>query len=643
MVKKSDSPRLELSRHLATPVLILALTTIPWFTGGRDAFGLFLIALLTSLLYFSWFIVSRHRALRISSQPRLIIWPLAGLIILSILSLLWSVSRFDTLGQLIVLISAGINFVIARDIFSEDELAARFFRILWLAIAGVVALIGIGMYIGGDYDRLISLFYWPNPMATFLLPAVLTAAHLASQQDKRRWLPQAVLGLVGAAFVLTYSRAAWLVALVALATWVAAGPWRDRLRHLAIGLCVAVALVAMSVTARGVFFKKPSIDVQQRVLESGQSTSVRDRLSYWRETTVIFSERPLLGWGSGTYREVHPAFQESPSTAGSNPHNSALQVLAELGVAGLACYLVLLVGWLRLGWQLWAVPNNRRGWLFTSWLVVSAMGLHSLLDLATNYPILIVLGAIWLSMALPAPKRWFEFRLMSWRYGLPWLAVGLVSLGLTWMGYSFYTASIEKQLIDITAPFDWDEASGRYLQLFRRPLIDPDYISYGVIQAVDRFEVLPNTSASDLDKWAEAARRASRLEPRDAKHVFALAVVEERQGKITEALSHYRRAIELDPYDNPQYQVAYALLLRREGFTNEALSVLRGITAAYTPLATDRLVSNLPLRLSAAFALMADIKHEHGDSVGAQLDLDRALQLVPGSQAVQRIRDSWSQ
>ncbi len=642
MAKKSDSPRVELSRHLATPVLILALTTIPWFTGGRDAFGVFLIALLTSLLYFSWFILSRHRALRISSQPRLIVWPLAGIVLLSILSLLWSVSRFDTLGQLIVLISAGVNFVIARDIFSEDELAARFFRILWLMIAGVVSLIGIGMYIGGDYDRLISLFYWPNPMASFLLPAVLAAAQLVSQQEKRRWVLYAALGLMGGALILTYSRAAWLVVIAALVAWVAAGPWRERLRYLAIGLCAAVALVALSVTLRGVFFKKPSIDVQQRVLESSQSTSVRDRLSYWRETTIMFSERPLLGWGSGAYREVHPAFQESPATAGNNPHNSALQVLVELGVAGLACYIVLLAGWLHLGWQLWRVPDSRRGWLFTSWLVVSAMGLHSLLDLATNYPALIVLGAIWLSMALPAPKKWFEFRLMSWRYGLPWLGVGLVCLSLTWVGYSFYIDSIEKQLIDIAAPFDWDEASGRYQSLFRRPLIDPDFISYGVIQAVDRFEVLPNASASHLDTWAQAARRASRLEPRDAKHVFALAAVEERQGKITEALTHYRQAIELDPYDNPQYQVAYALLLRREGFSNEALSVLRGITAAYTPLSTDRLVSNLPLRLSAAFALMADIKHEQGDTVGAQLDLDRALQLVPGSQTVQRIRDAWS-
>lgn len=645
MTKKTGRERLELPRHLAMPVLILVLMTIPWFTGGRDAFGLFLISLLTTLLYASWFVVSRHRALRITSTPKLIIWPLAGLAILSTVSLLWSVGRFDTLGQLIVFISAGLSFVIARDIFSEEKLAAQFFRWLWLVMATVVVLVGMGMFIAGDYERLTSLFYWPNPMATFLLPALFVGWQALSEAKGRAsWLLLAVNGIIGAGFILTYSRAAWLIALIGAGAWVALeADWRKRLRHIGLSFLLAAVITAALVTTRGALFKRSTIDVQRRVAESGQSTSVNDRFAYWREATAMFSVRPLLGWGAGTYREVHPAYQESPSTAGSNPHSSFFQTMVELGAAGVITYILLIVGWLKLGWELIRTKKDRTSWVVTTWLIVSAMGLHSLLDLGTNYPVLIVTGAIWLSLALPAPKKWFEFRLKSWKFGLPWLAMGLVSLVFSWLSFTMYSASLDKSYVDIVAPFDWQEANGLYTKLYARPVFDPDYLSYGVIQAVDRFETIPDISASDLDRWEAYARRATELEPRDAKHVFALGAVEERQGKVTEALNHYRQAIELDPYDNPQYQVAYALLLRREGFVADAQRILRGITAAYTPqVLANRGITNLPLRLSAAYALMADMKHEQGDPVGAETDLEQAQKLDPTSQSVQQLRQKWT-
>lgn len=647
MTKKSERVRVELPRYLAMPVLILVLMTIPWFTGGRDAFGLFLIALLTTLLYASWFIVSRHRALRISSLPKLIVWPLAGLAVVSTLSLLWSVSRFETLGQIIVLVSAGLSFMIARDIFSEDQLVARFFRWLWFVMVAVIVIIGMGMFVAGDYDRLTSLFYWPNPMATFLLPALFIGWHSLTEASGRlRWLLFITTSIVGAGFILTYSRAAWLIIVLAGVIWVALGKdkssvWRDRLRVIGITFLVAVSITAVLVTARGFFFKRSSINVQERVTEAGKSTSVNDRFAYWRESTAMFSVRPLLGWGAGTYREVHPAYQESPATAGSNPHSSLFQTMVELGAVGVVAYVLLMVGWLKLGWS-YLTSKARLSWQATNWLIVSAIGLHSLLDLTTNYPVLIVTGAIWLALALPEPKRWFEFRLKSWKFGLPWLAMGLVTILFTWLSYTTYMTSIQKAYVDVVAPFDWKEANQLYTELYRQPVFDPDYLSYGAIQAVDRFEALPDVSASDLDRWEAIARRARDLEPRDAKHVFALATIEERQGKVTEALTNYRQALELDPYDNPQYQVAYALLLRREGFVAEAQRILRGITSAYTPsVLNDRAITNLPLRLSAAYALMADMKHEQGDNVGAELDLQKALELEPQSRTVQQLRQKW--
>ena len=50
-------------------------------------------------------------------------------------------------------------------------------------------------------------------------------------------------------------------------------------------------------------------------------------MSYWTYATARIAEHPLLGWGLDASRTFGPAI-------GLHPHNNAMQVWLELGVAG---------------------------------------------------------------------------------------------------------------------------------------------------------------------------------------------------------------------------------------------------------------------------------------------------------------------
>jgi len=629
----------ELSRHLVVPVLVVVLMTTPWFFGGREPIGMLINSLLAFILFAAWAVVSRHQALKLSAYPRAILLPLAGLLGIAALSLTWSITRYETIKLLITLIQAAIILVVTRDLM-VDQLAKRFIFILWTLVAFVVFLIGAFFFVSGNYERMTSLFYWANPLATYLLVATTIGMQLIKETTGRaRQASTFLTGCFAAGLILTYSRAAWLIAGLLLVLLIAASQKRlDLLKRLGKVFIIAALIASLLIGVRTLFFKTPTLNIAERVGESSQSTSVSDRFAYWREATVMFADRPLTGWGLGTYREIHPKYQESPTTAGSNPHNSIAQVFVELGLVGVILYLVLIGGLLRYGWQLMRDPKAD-SWRQTAWLAVVAIGLHSWLDLVTNYPALILSLALFLALCLPVQRGSEEVRVKSWILGLPLIATAILLILSAVFSYQVYTASTTKEYIDAVTPFDIADAQDRYQQIFRQTVYDTDYLSYAAVLAVERFENDAAQNPASLNAALVLAQRAQTREPYDAKHRFAVASIEERQGRTIEALKDYRRATELDPYDNPQYQIAYAKLLSREGSVDEALLVLKPVAAAYTDsVITNRSFVQIKPRIAAVQVVLANLYLQRNDKIAAQASLNRARFLVGNSETLDKLQ-----
>jgi len=166
--------------------------------------------------------------------------------------------------------------------------------------------------------------------------------------------------------VLSYTRAAW-VSLAGAAALLAALQMRISLRTLvATGLLVAAVGWAAR-DALVISLERNRQDSSDNLAEHVESisnvssdASNLERLNRWSCALALFTERPLAGWGPGTYQFVYAPFQRSEDRTiistnnadGGNAHSEYLGPLAEQGLPG-ALFMVGLLGWtLHLGFRL---------------------------------------------------------------------------------------------------------------------------------------------------------------------------------------------------------------------------------------------------------------------------------------------------
>ena len=160
-------------------------------------------------------------------------------------------------------------------------------------------------------------------------------------------LPLALAGLL-----LSYTRAVWIGAAVALAI-VLALTLRGRWRLLVLGGMVVAGLV-LAATRLESF---ASMQREDSAADSLKSVSMRGSFTYvsWK----MFLDRPLLGFGFGQFYTAKLDYLGDRSTSLSLEeirdyahHNTFLSLLTETGLVGLGLYVALLACWGRTAWQL---------------------------------------------------------------------------------------------------------------------------------------------------------------------------------------------------------------------------------------------------------------------------------------------------
>ena len=147
-----------------------------------------------------------------------------------------------------------------------------------------------------------------------------------------RWAPLAWTVMLGA-FVLTYTRGAWLGFLAGTAGLLVLVGRRRRLAAIAgSSLLVFLALALVS-------FLFSSGSWNPRNL--ADPTTVRERLYMWQSGIRLLGLNPLTGVGVGQVKTLYPRYAVPPvvKRSTSHLHSSPLQVLVERGVLGLGCWL----------------------------------------------------------------------------------------------------------------------------------------------------------------------------------------------------------------------------------------------------------------------------------------------------------------
>lgn len=176
--------------------------------------------------------------------------------------------------------------------------------------------------------------------------------------------------------ILSFTRAAWvsLVAAAALGLLMRLGV---KLRTLIVAGVLAAALLLLSWDQLLISLERNDQDSSDDLTEHVESisnvssdASNLERINRWSCALSLWSERPLTGWGPGTYQFVYAPHQRSEhrtiiSTNNAdrgNAHSEYLGPLAEQGIPGTLIILGILLATCNMGFRTYRALRERDRW-----------------------------------------------------------------------------------------------------------------------------------------------------------------------------------------------------------------------------------------------------------------------------------------
>lgn len=545
--------------------LLLALA--PWMAGGRDALAMLISA--AGLTVAGLLAFRRYELNQVTSS--LLAVSIGAWLGWGALSQLWSVNRYQSQMWLLMMLLAALAAFIT---VIQPRLNRRYLLGGYIGLSVAMVIFGLWAYFTGDYDRFTSTFYWANPAAAYLMPAVMLASWWGISR-RNYWLIAAAL-IISTGFWLTDSRGAALTLLLVALPVVA---FTAQVRRYWKGLLL-VTIISFG-AAWGLSQLKDGSAVQpgSRYAEAaqGESTSGKDRVSYLQSAFAIWWDNPIGGTGAGTFGTVHPQYQQRPTSATTDPHNIYVQALAEQGIVGAS-----LLGWVLLlvvvGVLNGVARDRSRGPIAVAAI---ALLVHFGLDIDGRYPALLVLLAFLLALAyrplIPAKPPAHARPVM--------LLLLVATLALAGVNFQSATARQNAQIHDDNFELDKAAASN---ELARSGLVyDPDAWS---AEGIDYYVIatLNEDKARNLELARDRANQAIDRDPADAQHYFLLARVDRYSGNYQGALYNYQRALQLDPQNHAEYYADLASLQFQLGDTPAAQQTIDTALAKFN----DEVIKN---------------------------------------------------
>jgi len=254
----------------------------------------------------------------------------------------------------------------------KEEKQIRLFLFFFFASAFITVMSGLWQhYTGKDFlkghiisgenfvpsGRINSTFFGANGFGVYLLPVFGLAIHLLYAAIRRHGSLVLVgvlaffLVLLLACLCWTYSRSSWIGYLSIIFITIL----MDRRKALIAGALLLVFififlpslnnvrhLYLINDNNKGVQVKNSFLNVKS-ILEQGGS----GRFNFWKKAVLIIRSSPIWGTGLNTYTRVLKR-KIDPETWWY-AHNCYLQMAAEIGIVGLACFLWMLFVLLRHG------------------------------------------------------------------------------------------------------------------------------------------------------------------------------------------------------------------------------------------------------------------------------------------------------
>lgn len=245
-----------------------------------------------------------------------------------------------------------------------------------------------------------------NHMGTLLLASVPFAVALLITRSKRRdaiyhWVGTAVAGVAIALLLVGVVLNGSLAALLLIGPVLLASgllfPAGWRLRRFVIPLAV-LALAGAVYTL--------STNPLERVLDT-EAVSLASRQEIWATTIKAISDTFPFGTGLGTFETVYAAYEDPnlvSATYVNHAHNDYLQVVLELGAAGILLILLFLFWW---GWQALRVwqSHETRPFPRAATIASAAILAHSVVDYPLRTAAIAAVFGMCLGLMVREPLR----------------------------------------------------------------------------------------------------------------------------------------------------------------------------------------------------------------------------------------------
>lgn len=194
-------------------------------------------------------------------------------------------------------------------------------------------------------------------MLAMFIPVLIGLATRSNYTQTQKSLVWIVIAIYFTALGFSYTRAAWLSLVGALGVWVIM-QLRIKFRTIAILFSTIIILFFSFQTEIMIELNRnkqdSSRDLEKHVKSMANirtDASNLERLNRWNSAIRMFKEKPIFGWGPGTYMFKYAGFQFSyektiiSTNAGDmgNAHSEYIGPLAESGVLGSISFILILI------------------------------------------------------------------------------------------------------------------------------------------------------------------------------------------------------------------------------------------------------------------------------------------------------------
>jgi putative inorganic carbon (HCO3(-)) transporter len=262
-------------------------------------------------------------------------------------------------------------------------------RFIWAYVSALVIVVAYTTWMHKGYDFSEKAGHWVmspfyndhtayGAILALFVPVMLGLALDRSLTQRQRLLALIADAILLMALFLSYSRAAWVSVGVAIIVLVIV-KLGIKFKWLALASVVSLALFLSFRFEILDKLEKNKQDASSNLVEHVQSisnissdASNLERINRWNAALRMFSERPVLGWGPGTYQFEYAPFQRaSEKTIIStdlgdmgNAHSEYIGPLAESGIIGLLSVFFILISVIYTGLKVYSKAADRQTRLY---------------------------------------------------------------------------------------------------------------------------------------------------------------------------------------------------------------------------------------------------------------------------------------